>query len=104
MGAVAVGAGVARGADGRLWLRVLDQEFVGVGDEIEERLEIGFVFPFVQLIIEGALFRVGLVLFFLLDQEFGRQYFPAEVAVVEGRIVDAFVEGLELGDGEFCRQ
>ena len=87
----------------RPWGGGSEQEFVGVGDEVEEGLEVGFVFSFIQLVVERALFGVGFVLFLLFDQQLGRQHFAAEVAVVEGGIVDAFVEGLQLWDGEFCR-
>ena len=73
---------------------VLQKEFIGVGDEVEEGLEVGFVFSFVQFVIECAFLRIGFVLFFLFDEEFGGEYFAAEVAIVEGCVVDAFVEDL----------
>ena len=57
-------------------------------------MEIGFIFSFVEAVEEGAFFRAGLVFFLLLDEQFGGEDFAAEVAVVEGGVVDAFVEGL----------
>jgi len=82
----------------------LNEKFIGVGDEVEEGLEVGFVFSFVQFVIEGAFLRIGFVLFLLFDKEFGGEYFAAEVAVVEGGVVNAFVEDLQLRDGKFCGQ
>ena len=83
---------------------VLAQQFVRIGDEVEEGLEVGFVFSFIEFIVEGAFFGVGLVFFFLFDEKFGGEDFAAEVAVVEGGVVDAFVECLQLRYSEFCRQ
>jgi hypothetical protein len=45
-----------------------EQEFVRVGYEIEEGMEIGLVFPFIQPVEVGSLFRAGLILFFLFDE------------------------------------
>lgn len=33
-----------------------EQEFIGIGDEVEEGLEVGFVFSFIQFVVEGSLF------------------------------------------------
>ena len=82
-------------------LTVLQEQFIGIGYEVQEGLKIGFVFTFIELIIKGAFFGIGFVFFFLFDEEFGRQHFPAEVTVVEGGVVDAFIQDLELGDGKF---
>ena len=92
--------GAARGEflaveGGGFWTRVTsDEQFVGVGYEVEEGLEVCFVFAFVEFVIESAFFGICFVLFFLFDEQFGGQDFAAEVAVVEGGIVDAFVEDL----------
>jgi len=45
-----------------------EQEFVRVGYEIEEGVEIGLVFPFIQPVEIGSLFRARLVFFFLFDE------------------------------------
>jgi hypothetical protein len=82
----------------------LYQEFVGVGDEVEEGVEVGLVFSFVEAVKEGAFFGAGFIFFLLLDEQFGGEDFAAEVAVIEVGVVDAFVEDLELGDGEAWRQ
>jgi hypothetical protein len=34
----------------------LRQKFIGIGDEVEEGLEVGFVFPFVEFVVECAFF------------------------------------------------
>ena len=75
----------------RRWRVGLKEKFIRVGDEVEEGLEVGFVFSFVQFVIEGAFLRIGFILFLLFDEEFGGEYFAAEVAVVEGGVVNAFV-------------
>ena len=72
----------------------LEEQFIRVGYEVEEGLEIGFILPFVQFVIEGALFRIGFILFFLFDEEFGGEDFAAEVPVIECRVIDPFVEDL----------
>ncbi len=82
----------------------LQQQFIRVGDEVEEGLEIGLVLPLIQLVVEGAFFGIGFVFFALLDEQLGGEDLAAEVAVIECRVVDPFVEGLELGDREFGGQ
>ena len=67
-------------------------------------MEIGFIFSFVEAVEEGAFFRAGLIFFFLFDEQSCGEDFAAEVAVIEVGIVDAFVEDLELGDGEAGRE
>ena len=36
--------------------------------------------------------------------EFRRQDFPAEVAVIEDRVIDPLIQGLQLGDRKLLRQ
>ena len=72
----------------------LEEQFIRVGYEIEEGLEIGFIFPFVQFVIESAFFGIGLIFFFLFDEEFGGKNFAAEIPVVECGVIDPFVEDL----------
>jgi len=72
----------------------LEKQFIRVGYEIEEGLEVRFILSFVQFVIEGALFGIGFILFFLFDEEFGGEDFAAEVAVIECRVIDPFVEDL----------
>ena len=77
-----------------------EQKFVGIGDEIEECLEVSLVFSFVEPVVEGAFFGIGFIFFFLFDQQFGGQNLAAEVPVVECGLVDTFVEDLKLGNSE----
>jgi len=51
--------------------RSSNKEPVRIGYEIEKGLEIGLVFSFVKLVIEGALLGTLLVLFFLFDEQSG---------------------------------
>jgi len=44
------------------------QEFVRVGYEIEEGVEISFVLPFIEPVEVGAFFGAGLIFFFLFDE------------------------------------
>ena len=81
-----------------------EQQFIRIGNEVEESLEIGFILPLVQLVIEGAFFGIGLILFFLLDQQFSRKDFAAKIPIVESGVVDPFIEDLQLGNREFGRQ
>ena len=63
-------------------------------------MKIRLVFSFIELVEEGAFFGACFIFFFLFDQQFGGKDFPAEVPVVEIGVIDAFVEDLELRDGE----
>jgi hypothetical protein len=76
------------------------QQFIRIGDEIEEGVEVGLIFPFVEAVKKGTFFGAGFILLFLFDEQFCGEDFSAEVAVIEPGIVDAFVKDLELWDGE----
>ena len=69
----------------------LHQQFIRVGDEVKEGVEVGLVFSFVEAIEEGAFFGAGLIFFLLFDEQFGGEDFAAEVTVIEFGVVDAFI-------------
>ena len=61
--------GVSVGCGGRCVVYdCSQQEFVRVGYEIEEGVEIGFVLPFIEPVEVGAFFGAGLIFFFLFDE------------------------------------
>ena len=63
-------------------------------------MEVGFIFSFVEAVEECTFLGAGLILLFLFDEQFGGEDFAAEVTVIEVGVVDAFIEDLQLRDGE----
>src|ERR1700743_3772898 len=54
------------------------QQLIGVGNEIEEGVEIRFIFSLIEEIEKGAFFGAGFVLLFLLDKQLGGEALSAE--------------------------